>query len=464
MTAEADVKKVFSKMAWFEQTGYKPHQGQMVVHNSAVRHRVLSNGRRWGKTLLGGKETECCAWVKNRFGEPMRGWIVGPEYSDCEKEFRVIYDTLRKLGVDDLCTKFVNNIDNGNMHITTKWGFDLECRSAKHPESLVGEGLDFVLMVEAGRHKRSTWAQYIRPALSDKRGVSLHTGVPEGSSQTSLLYHLWQRGQDPSKPQWASWRMPSWTNNIIFPGGRTDPEILDAEDDLTPDEFDRQYGAMFVERSGRVMAEWDDEVHVRDLVVHKRWPLYLAIDFGYTNDWVLLAIQVDDDNNTYVMREKRWKFKDTEVIAKEALADPVWGALIRKAVAFYPDPAAPDDAAILSRHWKLHSRGNTGGEISQRIRLMRHALRKLSPDRDDVPAEKKWPGLVVDRSCSSLQWEMREGWRWPEHRSEVKNDSENPLDKDNHGPEALGRFMRGYFGVMDTKRRGSRQRRAKVRR
>jgi hypothetical protein len=460
----AQQEKVFSKMAWFEQTGYFPHAGQTVVHSSNIRHRVLSNGRRWGKTLLGGKEAECCAFVRNRFGDPMRGWIVGPEYSDCEKEFRVIYDTFKKLGIDDLSTKFVNNIDNGNMHITTKWGFDLECRSAKHPETLVGEGLDFVLMVEAGRHKRSTWAQYIRPALSDKRGVSLHTGVPEGSSQTSLLFHLWQRGQDPSKPAWASWRMPSWTNNIVFPGGRTDPEILDAEDDLTPDEFDRQYGAMFVERSGRVMAEWDDEVHIKDLEINTKWPLYLAIDFGYTNDWVLLAIQVDNDNNVYVMREKRWKFKDTEVIAKECWADPEWGPIIRQAVAFYPDPAAPDDAAILSRHWRLHSRGNTGGEISQRIRLMRHGLRRLTPERDDIPDGEKWPGLVVDRSCGMLQWEMREGWRWPEHRSEVKNDSENPLDKDNHGPEALGRFMRGYFGIMDMKRRGSRQRRAKVRR
>src|SRR5438046_6698726 len=112
------------------------------------------------------------------------------------------------------------------MHIKTSWGFDLECRSAAHPETLVGEGLDFVLMVEAGRQKRRTWAQYIRPTLSDKRGWSLHTGVPEGSSQESLLYSLWQRGQDVSKPVWRSWRMPSWTNTITFPGGRRDPEIL----------------------------------------------------------------------------------------------------------------------------------------------------------------------------------------------------------------------------------------------
>ena len=156
--------KVFRKDKWFEATGYRPHEGQAIIHYDNTRHRVLCNGRRWGKTMLGGKEAEGLAFVRNWRGEPMRGWIIGPEYSDCEKEFRIVYDTFKKLGIDTVSNKFVNNVDNGNMHITTRWGFDLECRSARHPESLVGEGLDFVLLVEAGRHRRRMFGDYIRPA------------------------------------------------------------------------------------------------------------------------------------------------------------------------------------------------------------------------------------------------------------------------------------------------------------
>src|SRR5690606_4316137 len=100
-------------------------------------------------------------------------------YTDCEKEFRVIYNTFSELGLKSLSTKFMNNRDSGNMVIHTNWGFMLECRSAAHPESLVGEGLDFCLMVEAGRLHRNTFTEYIRPALSDKRGWSLTSGVPE---------------------------------------------------------------------------------------------------------------------------------------------------------------------------------------------------------------------------------------------------------------------------------------------
>src|SRR6478609_12106532 len=180
--------QVFAKDKWFEATDYHPHRGQEIIHYDNTRHRVLCNGRRWGKTMLGGKESECLAFVRNWRGEPMRGWIIGPEYSDCEKEFRIIYDTFKKLGVDTVSTKFLNNVENGNMHIKTKWGFDIECRSARHPESLVGEGLDFVLLVEAGRHRRRMFGDYVRPALSDKRGMSLMSGVPEDASEQSLLY------------------------------------------------------------------------------------------------------------------------------------------------------------------------------------------------------------------------------------------------------------------------------------
>jgi len=434
--------KVFRKDKWFEQTGYVPHEGQQVVHYNNVRNRVLSNGRRWGKTLFGGKEIEASAFLLNWRGEPMRGWIIGPEYTDAEKEFRVVYDTFKKLGIDQISTKFLNNTENGNMHIATRWGFDLECRSARHPESLVGEGLDFVLLAEAGRHRRRTFTEYVRPALSDKRGFSMMTGVPEDASEQSLLYWGYHRGQDRSKTQWKSWRMPSWTNTTVFPGGRQDPEILEAEDDLTEDEFRRQYGGEFILKRGRVMKEWDDDAHVGEYDYNPDWPLYAAVDFGYTNDWVWLWIQVDPlDKFVYVIGEHRFRLRDTEDIARnEMLRHP----LTSKLVAIYVDPSSPDDASILRRHLGVPTKSNTGGEIKLRLQLIRSGL-KLRPDTlpDDHPDKR--PGLVVDKSCHRLIWEMREGYRWPESHSDMRNSSEIPMDVDNHGPEALSRFFKGHM-------------------
>lgn len=456
------MQKVLSKPDYFDKTGYTPHTGQQTIHYARSRFRVISNGRRWGKTLMGAKEIEPCALTVSAItGKPQMGWIVGPGYIDAEKEFRVVYDSLRRWGVDKYSIKFINNPDSGSMHIKTTWGFEVICRSAKHPESLVGEGLDFVLMVEAGRHRRRTWAQYLRPALSDKRGWAIFSGVPEGRSEHSLLYALWSRGQDSRFRQWRSWRMPSWTNTITFPGGRNDPEILEAENDLTEDEFQRQYGAQFVEKTGAVMQEWDDEIHLRNLEYQPGWPLYGAVDYGFTNPFVWLWIQVDEWGNPYVIRERRWTQKDTVEIAREMNQDPLDQMLIKNMVRFYPDPAEPDDTLTLTRAFRKPSGGPTGGELKTRLSIIRQKL-KTGPQHlaEDHPDRR--PSLMVDRSCAMLSWEMREGYKWPEHRSEISSEKEHPLDKDNHGVEALGRFMRGYYGMPGETKQSSRVSKAKM--
>lgn len=449
-------RPVFDKGRYFASTGYNPHPAQGLIHANPGRHRAISNGRRWGKTLLGAKEAEATAFVMNKLGQPQRGWIVGPNYTDCEKEFRVIWDTFKQLGVDDTCLKWVNNVDSGNMHIQTSWGWDIQGKSAAHPESLVGEGLDFVLLVEAGRLTRRMFTQYIRPALSDKRGWSIMSGVPEIASDTSLLYWGWSRGQDTGKKPWASWMMPSWTNTVVFPGGRNDPEILEAEDDLTEDEFLRQYGGRFVEKVGRVMKEWDDEVHLKNLKFNPNWPLYAALDYGYTNPFVWLWIQVDPMDNVYVIGEHYITYQDTQEIVERTIKEHPWTPHL---IAIYPDPAEPDDTHTIERLLRVPARMNTGGELKNRLQLIRQRLKKV------VNLETQQPAILVDRSCTRLAWEMRDGYRWPAHKDEAtKNDAENPMDKDNHGPEALGRFMKGYFDITAEESQKSTQSKVRFRR
>lgn len=448
MAAVLPEGRVFRKDVWFRETGYTPHEGQRKVHYNASRHRVLCNGRRWGKTLVGGKECETAGFIKNFLGEPLRGWIIGPNYLDCEKEFRVVYDTYKKLGIDQISRKFLRNVENGNMAIKTNWGFDLECRSAAHPESLVGEGLDFVLCVEAGRLTRKMFTEYVRPALSDKRGWSLMSGVPEIAADTSLLYWGFNRGQDPIKQQWWSIRMPSWTNTIVFPGGRNDPEILEAKDDLTEDEFDRQYGGKFVERKGRVMKEWDDDVHlVSGLEYDRTMPLYACLDYGYTNDWVMLWIQQDFWGQLRVIDEQRFKLRDTEdIIRHEYMENPQMRPMVEKLSCFYGPPAEPDDNNVVRRLTGKTVRNNTGGEINPRMSMIRSALKQRPEHLADGHPDKKPMIIFSKERCHRLAWEMREGYRWPEDKDELqRNASEIPLDKDNHGPEALSRFFKGHM-------------------
>lgn len=295
------------------------------------------------------------------------------------------------------------------------------------------------------------------------------SGVPEIASESALLYWAYERGQDPSKSQWASWRKPSWTNTFTFPGGREDPEILEAADDLTEDEFRRQYGGEFVERIGRVMKEWDDSVHlVEGLEYDPSLPLFAAVDYGYTNDWVWLWIQVDRYGYVYVLGEHRWRMMDTGEIVTDmkSMRDSgrdLW-PLLEKVVAIYCPPAEPDQTSTLQRLLGKPIRTNTGGQINDRDRLTNNMLKMRSSQFPGARSGDRVPGMVFNKERThQLAWEMRSGYRWPEHKSDTKNASENPMDKDNHGPEALGRFTWGHFGNHTT-RRTSRQSRVRARR
>ena len=423
---------------------YKPHRGQRLIHRAAARHRVAACGRRFGKSTIGGHELVPEAMLTYTMLDELEDtskrrefWIVGPEYSDSEKEFRVVYNDLLKLRFAFDHPGTYNNAESGDMHISLFGGrYQVHAMSAKYPGTLVGEGLTGVIMAEAAKMKQSVWTKYIRPTLADQRGWSLFNSTPEGKN---WFYELYMRGLDPASPAWQSWRMPSWMNDVVFPGGRHDPEILDMEKDMSEERFNQEIGASFTEFVGRVFKDFDEEVHVKSLAYDQRYPVYLAMDFGWTNPFVCLVIQVDVWDNIYVLGEYRVTHKDINDIADDLKGIPV----IMRAKTMFTDPEAPGDAAVLTKKLQIPVGGFCGGELKWRLELIRQSL-KVLPEHG--PEDQKQPKLLVDRSCRELIREMLD-YRYPETKEEsLAEPKENPLKKDDHGPEALGRFMRGYYG------------------
>lgn len=460
MTTSAPSRTVLVKDRVWPQIEYVPHVGQEPIHNSRARNRLASCGRRFGKSKLGGNELVPEALyaytIRNELqaGDRREFWIVGPEYSDSEKEFRVVYNSLAKLKVPFDHPGTYNNPESGTMSISLWDGkFQVHAKSAKYPSTLVGEGLSGVIMAEAAKLKQSVWTKFIRPTLADWRGWSLFLSTPEGKN---WFYDLWRRGQDPADKRWESWRLPSWVNDVVFPDGRQDEEILDMEADMSAEKFAQEVGADFTEFVGRVFKDFDEEVHVTDLTYDNRYPVYGACDYGWTNPFVWLVIQVDVWDNVYVLAEYRATQKDTNDIARDLSGFPIIRQQTRK---FFPDPAAPGDSAIIGKHLRIPYDTSTGGELKHRLEYIRQAL-KLQPEHltDDHPDKR--PKLFIDRSCVELIREMQD-YRYPESKEEaLKAQPEQPLDKDDHGPEALGRFYRGYFGPLEA---GTEKSRARVR-
>jgi hypothetical protein len=438
-----------SKEKTWEKLRYKPHAAQTPIHRSQARFRVNAAGRRTGKSTAGGHElvpeailTRTMQARLEDLGRRREFWIVGPEYSDSEKEFRVFWDDCKRLGIPfDKPGSYYNPLAGDLQVSLCKGRFLVIGKSAKYPATLVGEGLSGVIMAEAAKVKSQVWTKFVRPTLADYKGWALFNSTPEGRN---WFYHLWQQGRNPDFTGWESWRHPSWMNDILFPAGRQDEEILAMEREMTAELFQQEVAADFSEFVGKVFKDFDEETHVKKLSFNPDWQTYACCDYGWTNPFVWLLLQVGPNGTVHVMRELYQTQKDpielSDMIKRRGLAPT-------GLIAFYPDPAEPQDTAILSRRLQVRARINGGGELRDRLDLIRKGLRKANPDDD-----KSEPRLLVDHSCTELINEMNI-YRYPENKSEMRNNAEEPMDRDNHGPEALGRFYKGYFGQERTNSR-----------
>lgn len=104
--------------------------------------------------------------------------------------------------------------------------------------------------------------------------------------------------------------------------------------------------------------------------------------------------------------------------------------------------------------------------IADRLEWIR---RKLKPDSKVAhldPSHEDWsPQLVINRRCKQTIREFN-AYRYPttydEASAKGREAPENPMKKDDHTPEALGRFMIGHFGSPWRVEAPTRQRRARV--
>ena len=122
---------------------------------------------------------------------------------------------------------------------------------------------------------------------------------------------------------------------------------------------------------------------------------------------------------------------------------------------FYPDPADPGASRILEKKLNIKARGGTGGELNNRINHIRKALRDPRVVTNELYIEPDFevgqtrPRLMFDRRCKRTIEDML-NYRYPEKQSDRKPAQkrfDSPMKKDDHGPEALGRFFAGFLAL-----------------
>jgi len=322
----------------------------------------------------------------------------------------------------------------------------LEVKSAERPDSLVGEGLDHVIMSEAAKHKMSTWQMYIQPALTDKRGSADFPSTPEGFNWYQGLYEL---GQHLDFPEYASWRLPSWTNAVSFPTGWNpqcpniiegrhhnnrsitcdcDPEITQIFNTVSDMYFWQEYGAEFTAYEGLIYPEFKEDIHVKEFDYNPTWRNWWGLDFGYADPFVCLDIMLDQSDRVYVWREYVVSYKSTYehgLLLKQR--DNPEGFHVDAIAA---DPRGADEIATLAYIIGAISANPVG------VTLGYEAIKRALKLRDDGT-----PGLIIHSRCT----ETIRGLKMLRAKEGARAGYELTRGQQDHTPDALRYFFNEYF-------------------
>lgn len=157
-----------------------------------------------------------------------RAWWVAPSYPIASVGWREI---------ESLAGQIPGAVIKKDERLIKIGRGSVQAKSADNPQSLRGEGLNFLVMDECAYINEVTWTEVLRPALSDRKGSAMFISTPAGRN---WFWERWQAGQG-DDPEWQSWQLPTSDNPFI------DPAEIEAARLSMPDRnFRQEYLAEFI--------------------------------------------------------------------------------------------------------------------------------------------------------------------------------------------------------------------------
>jgi hypothetical protein len=253
----------------------KPHLNQRKIRRSKARFKVVSCGRRFGKTDYGKLEI---------FDRVMRGqkcWWLAPTYTTSNAVWRELLAVFKPIlpycEVDRSQPPFIQ-LPNGGY---------LSVRSTHKEDNLRGAGLDFVVLDEASFMSPTVWHSVVRPMLLTTFGSALLLSSPKGQNWFWQVYGL---GLDPEESDWESFHFTSYDNAAIAQA-RLHAELAKIKRQTPERQWREEYMAEFLSDSGRVFRNVRERAIVPLTRVYNPAHRYIfGVDWGRDNDYTVIVV------------------------------------------------------------------------------------------------------------------------------------------------------------------------------
>jgi len=220
---------------------FQPHAKQKEVLYNATRFTTLCWGRRSGKTKL-------AAYVALKYllTSNHNIWIVAPTYDLARRSWDYLMQWVPLLNKE--IGQFIK-INKSTFTMESYSGSKLELKSTDNPASLLGAGLDMLIIDEAARVPEEVWRTHLYPTLTDRQGKALFISTPYGKN---WFYNLMLKGKDQTDPklvEYSYFHMKTVENDTIPNVKET---VEKAKIELAMNDFLQEYEAEFIEGAGSV--------------------------------------------------------------------------------------------------------------------------------------------------------------------------------------------------------------------
>ncbi len=378
---------------------------QTIAYNNS-RFRVVSAGRRFGKTFLAIRDLCYFARLPNK-----NVIYLAPTYRQAKT---VVWDDLKQR-LQDL--RWVKKINETELTVRLVNGSKISLRGSDNPDSLRGIGIDFVVFDEFADVDPTTWEYVIRPALATTKGHALWIGTPKGKG--NHFYDLFEWAQDQN--DWATFKYTS------IEGGQIPPEEIElARKEMDDRTFRQEMMADWVDYKGLVYFAFNEKHIERHNATTDN--IYIGMDFNIDPGSAVIATKNKD--GLHICDEVELRNSNTFEMVEE-----IQRRYPQSRITVFPDPAGA--ARKTSSHTTDHRiLANAGMNVQTR--------RSHPPVRDrinSVNSAFSSNKIKIDPKCKSLRnclnkLSYREG----------SNDQDKNSGLD-HMPDALGYMVEFLYPI-----------------
>jgi len=256
------------------------HPGQETIYRDPHRFKVITAGRRFGKT-------EGVSRIVSAKALPLKDgeiYLIAPTY----KLIKKLWKKIRKF----IPPQYVQGVREGDYELELVNGTTIHAMSGDNPDSLVGEGLDGVVIDEAARCKKEVW-EAVEPALMDKHGWAYVISTPKGKNWFWDLYHM-----EDEDPDFKSFHFSSYDNPHLDPAeidrlARNMPELI----------YKQEIMAEFIDSGGEVFRNFFNVLGDFTLPPISDKQYVMGLDLAKYQDWTVITI-ADLDTNEIFLKDR----------------------------------------------------------------------------------------------------------------------------------------------------------------